>query len=377
VSYSKSSPSLARGQSGQRWTPLSRGSRQADEQIAARRGYRQGGAVHDDGPNPDRPKKGLHPADQTKIWAQPGEYVIRKDAVDHYGPDIMEAINSGAIDPNVLRQALGGGQGMYQGGMVQQNPGIQRMGNQVSQAYTKTPPESQPQTTQKKEKKSPLGMMTGGQVPGQQQSGAAGARSLYGQGRGPGAGGAYKGQLAIDAQNVGGPAGLIGMAGLHGDKNYTNYLEQIAPHVAMSLAGTQEYANAQNFNQFINPMQQYGVGAGQIAQGAQQGLTQAQNALSSQGLGRSAAMSSLANQASLNAASGQADLFSGLYQQGQTDRYNATQNNYSMLQDVVNMALGNNPLSERMLRYSTYGRPKNDGRPTENDLVKESLAGWL
>ena len=51
---------------------------------------------------------GLDPRDTVPIWAQPGEWVMRLDAVRKYGEGAMAAINQGLVDPSALRSATDG-----------------------------------------------------------------------------------------------------------------------------------------------------------------------------------------------------------------------------------------------------------------------------
>lgn len=62
------------------------------------RGYAAGGRI--------RPA-GIHPADTTPIWAQPGEFMQRVAAVQTYGADFMDRINRCLIDPYALRAIAG------------------------------------------------------------------------------------------------------------------------------------------------------------------------------------------------------------------------------------------------------------------------------
>lgn len=57
------------------------------------RGYAGGGQM--------RPS-GLDPRDTVPIWAQPGEFMLRKSAVDKYGAGVIAAINKGLVDPMSL-----------------------------------------------------------------------------------------------------------------------------------------------------------------------------------------------------------------------------------------------------------------------------------
>jgi len=50
---------------------------------------------------------GLHPTDTIPIWAAPGEFMMRVDAVRKYGSDVMAKINAGLVDPAGLRGLAG------------------------------------------------------------------------------------------------------------------------------------------------------------------------------------------------------------------------------------------------------------------------------
>lgn len=50
-----------------------------------------------------RPPKGVDRRDTVPIWAQPGEFVMKVDAVRRYGAAFMHALNQGALDPGSLR----------------------------------------------------------------------------------------------------------------------------------------------------------------------------------------------------------------------------------------------------------------------------------
>jgi hypothetical protein len=62
--------------------------------AAGAAGMAEGGSV--------RPA-GLPASDTVPIWATPGEYMMKVDAVRKYGADVMAAINQGLIDPTSLR----------------------------------------------------------------------------------------------------------------------------------------------------------------------------------------------------------------------------------------------------------------------------------
>jgi hypothetical protein len=72
---------------------------------AQARGYAGGGRI---GHSYKRPA-GLDPRDTTPIWAQPGEFMMKLDAVRKYGTGIMHAINEGLIDPTSLKSLAGTG----------------------------------------------------------------------------------------------------------------------------------------------------------------------------------------------------------------------------------------------------------------------------
>ena len=63
---------------------------------------------------------GPKPPDIVPAWLQPGEFVMRKSAVDRYGMQVMEKMNNGSYGMNqggpVRYMALGGGVGQGQGG---------------------------------------------------------------------------------------------------------------------------------------------------------------------------------------------------------------------------------------------------------------------
>lgn len=67
------------------------------------RGYAAGGTV---GRSPRRPS-GLPASDTTPIWATPGEFMIKRSAVNTYGADAMKAINDMLVDPGSLRSVAG------------------------------------------------------------------------------------------------------------------------------------------------------------------------------------------------------------------------------------------------------------------------------
>lgn len=50
---------------------------------------------------------GLPPTDTVPIWASPGEFMMRVDAVRRYGADVMAKINAGLVDPIGLRSLAG------------------------------------------------------------------------------------------------------------------------------------------------------------------------------------------------------------------------------------------------------------------------------
>lgn len=58
-------------------------------------GFAAGGGI--------RPPKGVDKRDTVPIWAQPGEFVMKLDAVRKYGAGFMHALNQGALDPGALR----------------------------------------------------------------------------------------------------------------------------------------------------------------------------------------------------------------------------------------------------------------------------------
>ncbi len=60
------------------------------------------------GGQPLRPA-GLHHTDTVPIWAAPGEFMQPVSAVQKYGPQVMEAIRRGSIDPMSLRALAGAG----------------------------------------------------------------------------------------------------------------------------------------------------------------------------------------------------------------------------------------------------------------------------
>lgn len=76
-------------------------------------GYAAGG--------PPRPA-GLHPADTVPAWLQPGEYVLRKSAVDNLGLRFLNALNSGSFGVASAAPPSGAGAfasaGMAKGGLV-------------------------------------------------------------------------------------------------------------------------------------------------------------------------------------------------------------------------------------------------------------------
>jgi hypothetical protein len=61
--------------------------------------YAHGGPITQmGGPNPPGPDTGF-------ITAKPGEYVIQRSAVARYGPELLDAINAGVIDPKALQMS--------------------------------------------------------------------------------------------------------------------------------------------------------------------------------------------------------------------------------------------------------------------------------
>lgn len=54
-----------------------------------------------------KPPKGVDRRDTVPIWAQPGEFMMKLDAVRKYGLQTMEAINRGLLDPSQLRVMSG------------------------------------------------------------------------------------------------------------------------------------------------------------------------------------------------------------------------------------------------------------------------------
>ena len=93
------------------------------------------------GGKPLRPA-GLHPTDTVPIWAAPGEFMQPVSAVQKYGPQVMEAIRRGAIDPMSLRALAGAGRsvrrprtgGFQTGGEVLQTASPSEGGQGVSRA---------------------------------------------------------------------------------------------------------------------------------------------------------------------------------------------------------------------------------------------------
>lgn len=68
-------------------------------------GFNEGGEVPG-GPARAKPPAGVHPSDTVPAWLTPGEWVMRRESVSRYGASIMAALNSGLVDPAVLRGAI-------------------------------------------------------------------------------------------------------------------------------------------------------------------------------------------------------------------------------------------------------------------------------
>jgi len=347
---------------------------------------------------------GHAPSDKIPAVLTKNEHVMDADTASYYGHDAMDMIRARKIPRESLRQLLGlesavepGMQGYAYGGPVYQ------------QQF-----HGQPTARDKQQNRMKLqGMMqgSGGGGGGEQQGGGKKSGGLLGmmQGGAVGLGTRNSGgqstsqqanqifqqnnrndtwygaplsnsgpgslaSVAAGSRGQGGPLGTIAQTYDVWEpwKNQPGSLEIMAPAIAASLAGTQEYANAQNYNQFINPQQAYGQGAGQIAQQGQQALVQGQNQLASMGLANSAAQAGLANQVATQTGGQQADLMTNLYQDAQQQRYAGALNNYNMLQDIVSMALGNNAVSERMLQRSNLGKQKG---PSRSDQMFTALLG--
>jgi hypothetical protein len=62
------------------------------------RGFARGGQAF-----PRRPRTNIDSRDTIPAWLRPGEWVIRPEAVRHYGHDLMAALNSRRINPALLR----------------------------------------------------------------------------------------------------------------------------------------------------------------------------------------------------------------------------------------------------------------------------------
>lgn len=347
---------------------------------------------------------GHAPSDRVPAVLTQNEHVMDVDTASYYGHDAMDMIRARKIPRESLRQLLGlespiepGMQGYAGGGPVYQ----QQFHGQ---------PTSRDKQRQRmnlhgmlqgagvgqgdgggggggKKSGGLLGMVQGGRVGlGTRNSGGQSTsqqanrifqqnnpnQSWYGGALPQGAGGLTS--VAAGSRGQGGPLGMIGQTYDVWEpwKNQSTGLELMAPAVAASLAGTQEYAQAQDYNQFINPQQAYGQGAGQIAMQGQQALVQGQNQLAAMGLANSAAQAGLANQVAAQTGGQQADLMTRLYQDAQQQRYAGALNNYNMLQDVVAMALGNNAVSERMLQRSNLGKQKG---PSRSDQMFTALLG--
>lgn len=71
------------------------------------RGYARGGDIEGRSAPPQLRPRGLHPTDTIPIWAAPGEFMMRKSAVDLYGNEFMQAVNQGAFAPDAIAEILG------------------------------------------------------------------------------------------------------------------------------------------------------------------------------------------------------------------------------------------------------------------------------
>lgn len=128
------------------------------------------------------------------------------------------------------------------------------------------------------------------------------------------------------------------------ESDLTEFMERNAPMMAASsLQGTEAFKQIQDFEQFNTAQQAYGVGAGKIGQAATRGAQRAQGQMAGAGLGRSASMQALAGQAAATSGAQQADLYTGLYQQGQAQRQQSIAQAFDAHRMVANMALAHNP----------------------------------
>ena len=112
-------------------------------------GFAKGGEVPDKkakGPKP----KGISKSDTVRAWLQPGEFVQKLSAVRKYGTDVMDAINSGLVDPAALRALALKGQMRRMTARAKRNASFAEgglVGAGVAAARAVTPAKSREKTT--------------------------------------------------------------------------------------------------------------------------------------------------------------------------------------------------------------------------------------
>lgn len=163
------------------------------------------------------------------------------------------------------------------------------------------------------------------------------------------------------------------------EQNLIDYLQRfpdlinagITAGVQGELQGSDAYKYLQDFRNVSDPMQAYGVGAGQIAQSGQEAFNRGAMQLQRAGLGRSAALSSLASQTAQAAGNQQSDLYTRLYQQKLAGTAAAAREAFDLQRQIATLALGAAPTP----RVPPQERPNLWGQIAP--LLGQSLGSWL
>jgi hypothetical protein len=157
-------------------------------------------------------------------------------------------------------------------------------------------------------------------------------------------------------------------------------MAQMLPGTLAQTPGFQHMQGFQGFD-YVQPedyLGQYGVGAGQIGQAAQQGYQRGAGMMNRMGLGSSAALASLAGQTVQQAGSQRADLWGQIHQKMLQQRMFNTQlqaqfagEAFDMQRQIAAMAMGGQPGAERT------EKPKQNMWGPVAQLAGSALGGLL